>query len=69
MRQLAIVGPVELRRVLNALSGVVGATMLGVGAIFQPKARSEDHWSTSPKVVMLSEVRADASGDPPSPDA
>jgi hypothetical protein len=65
---LDIVGPMELRRLLNALGRLVGATMLGVGTIFQPKARIEDHWSTSPKVVMLSAVRADAS-DPPSPGA
>ena len=37
--------------------------------MFQPKARIDDHWSTSPKVEMVGEVPADTSGDPPSPDA
>ncbi len=66
---LAIVRRVDTGHIANALGRVLGATMLGVGAIFQPKARVDDHWSTSPKVVMVSEVASDTSGDPPSPDA
>jgi hypothetical protein len=69
MQVLAIVGPVDSSFSLNAFGRVVGATMLGVGTIFQPKARIDDHWSTSPKVVLVGEVAADASGDPPRPDA
>ncbi len=44
----------------------LGAVLLGVGAIFQPKAKADDHWSISPKVVMVIEAQSEASGDPPS---
>jgi len=41
---------------------MLGAVMLGVGAIFQPKARPGDHWSTSPKLSAGIEVDAEAVG-------
>ena len=44
----------------------LGAVLLGVGAIFQPKAKAADHWSTSPRVVMVLEAQSEESGDPPS---
>ena len=44
---------------------LVGAVMLGVGAILQPKARPDDHWSKTPKVEIHSEVGGQESGDPP----
>ncbi len=39
--------------------------MLGVGAILQPKARPDDHWSKSPKVEIHSETGGQESGGPP----
>jgi hypothetical protein len=39
--------------------------MLGVGAILQPKANTDDHWSTSPRVVLVDESSAEGSGAPP----
>ncbi len=44
---------------------VVGAVLLGVGAILQPKSRPDDHWSKSPKVEIHSEAGGQESGDPP----
>lgn len=42
--------------------GVLGAAMLGVGAILQPKADPEAHWSESPKVVLEIREEQHASG-------
>lgn len=36
-------------------SRLVGAAMLGVGAILQPKHDPKAHWSESPKVVLVQE--------------
>ena len=44
----------------------LGAVLLGVGAIFQPKAKADDHWATSQRVVMVLEAQSEQSGDPPS---
>ena len=41
---------------------VLGAAMLGVGALFQPNADPEAHWSESPKVVLEVETRVRAEG-------
>jgi hypothetical protein len=41
---------------------VLGAVVLGMATLFQPKARPDDHWSTSPKVVVLEETAAQANG-------
>jgi hypothetical protein len=65
MGVLAIVGRVDLRRILHAFGWIIGAMMVGVGTIFQPKARIDDHWSTRPKVVMVDEIASETSGDPP----
>lgn len=54
-------------RGLHAVGAVVGAAMLGVGTILQPKARLDDHWSTSPKVVLVEEGQHVDAGGPPSP--
>lgn len=45
---------------------MVGAGMLGVGAILLNKTRADDHWSTSPKVEIVDMIEdAAESGDPP----
>jgi hypothetical protein len=41
---------------------VLGAVVLGVATLFQPKVRPDDHWSTSPKIVVLDEASAHANG-------
>jgi hypothetical protein len=51
------------------IKSILAPALLGVGTIFQAKVRADDHWSTSPKIVMLREIESEASGDPPSPDA
>jgi hypothetical protein len=38
--------------------------MLGVGALLQPKARADDHWSASPKVVLEFEATHVNGGEP-----
>jgi hypothetical protein len=51
-----------VRPVGRFLRKLSGAVVLGVAAIFVPKARADDHWSTSP-VVDADEVRpGDADG-------
>lgn len=50
--------------VASLLSRLFGAVLLGVGAIFQPKARPDDHWSTSPKVQAEADDESEASGGP-----
>lgn len=52
-------------RTLHLAKRLAGAVALGVGSIFQPKPRPEDHWSSSPRVQVVSEAEADDSGDPP----
>ena len=53
------------RTVREVAHDVIGSVMLGVGTIFQPKARPDDHWSKSPKVEIQSEAGGEESGDPP----
>jgi hypothetical protein len=43
---------------------VLGAVLLGFGTIFQPKARLDEHWSTSPKIVLEVHASAEDSSDP-----
>jgi len=43
---------------------VLGAVLLGFGTIFQPKARFDDHWSTSPEIVLEVHASAEDSSDP-----
>jgi hypothetical protein len=47
-----------LRRVLRLIGSLLGAVMLGIGTLFQPKTRPDDHWSKSPKVEVLAEGEA-----------
>ncbi len=42
---------------------VLGSALLGFGTIFQPKANATDHWSTSPRTVIVTAVRDDV-GEP-----
>jgi hypothetical protein len=37
---------------------------LGVGTIFQAKARASDHWSTSPRVVISVDAPSECGADP-----
>ncbi|HYA45577.1 MAG TPA: hypothetical protein VED59_08215 [Acidimicrobiales bacterium] len=55
------------RRVLHTAGAVMGAVMLGVGTLLQLKAKQDDHWSASPKVVLVEEAHAEDSGEPPGP--
>jgi len=57
-------GPVSIIRC--AVEAGLRAAMLGVGTIFQPKVRLDDHWSVSPKVEIVHAVY-ERSGDPPRP--
>jgi hypothetical protein len=41
--------------------------MLGFGTIFQPKTNADDHWSVSPKVVIVDDGADEDSGAPPRP--
>ncbi len=43
---------------------VLRAVLLGFGTVFQPKARLDDHWSTSPKIVLEVHASAESSSDP-----
>ena len=54
-----------LRAVLRQAGLVMGAVTLGLGTIFQPKVKPDDHWATSPKVVLVTEVSRENSGGPP----
>jgi hypothetical protein len=37
------------------MKAVPRAVMLGFGTLFQPKAKSDDHWAVSPKIVIVVE--------------
>ncbi len=50
--------------VLRSVGFVLGTAMLGIGAIFQPKVKADDHWSTSPKIVLVNELRREGSSTP-----
>ena len=52
----------------KAVLKVLGPVLLGFGTIFQPKAKTTDHWSTSPQITIQVEVSADESGNPPRQD-
>jgi hypothetical protein len=52
----------------KAVLKVLGPVLLGFGTIFQPKANTTDHWSTSPQITIQVEVSADESGNPPRQD-
>jgi hypothetical protein len=54
--------------VFKAVLKVLGPVLLGFGTIFQPKANTTDHWSTSPQITIQVEVSADESGNPPRQD-
>lgn len=41
----------------------LGPALLGLGTIFQPKAKMTDHWSTSPQTSIQVEASIDESGD------
>ena len=42
---------------------LLGSALLGFGTIFQPKANATDHWSTSPRTVIVAAIRDDV-GEP-----
>lgn len=44
--------------------GVLGALLLGVATVMAPKVRPDDHWSDSPRVVIVVETEADANAEP-----
>ncbi|HEX7134409.1 MAG TPA: hypothetical protein VF228_17680 [Iamia sp.] len=48
----------------HRLLDLAGAIMLGVATIFVPKARPDDHWSTSPRAEVHEESASEASGPP-----
>ncbi len=54
--------------VFNIALKVLGPVLLGFGTIFQPKANSTDHWSTSPQITIHVAALTDESGDPPKAD-
>jgi hypothetical protein len=56
-----------VRRALRIIGSLLGAVMMGVGTLFQPKVRPDDHWSKSPKVEVVSESSQAASGPPRRP--
>jgi hypothetical protein len=43
---------------------VLRAVLLGFGTVFQPKARLDDHWSTSPKIVLAWIHRSTPAAEP-----
>ena len=43
---------------------LAAAVMLGVGGVLQRKADPTEHWSTSPRVTVATEVADESSGDP-----
>ena len=51
---------VVVRRILTLGSSLFGAVMLGVGTLFQPKVRPDDHWSQTPKVTVVIDADQDA---------
>jgi hypothetical protein len=50
------------RRIIKVIPRAV---MLGFGTLFQSKTNADDHWSVSPKVVIVEELQAEGSGAPP----
>jgi hypothetical protein len=39
------------------MKAVPRAVMLGFGTLFQPKANPDEHWATSPRIVIVHESR------------
>ncbi|MCB1014468.1 MAG: hypothetical protein KDB10_05055 [Acidimicrobiales bacterium] len=54
-----------VRPVVRAMEMLLGAVVLGVATLFQPKHRPDDHWSASPKIQVLRESGSESSGGPP----
>ncbi|MCP5027008.1 MAG: hypothetical protein GY929_12060 [Actinomycetia bacterium] len=54
----------NIRSVLRQVMRLVGAVMLGVGILFQPKVRPDDHWSVSPRIQAMADEEAEAAGGP-----
>ena len=50
------------RRGLRLVVRVLGAVVVGVAALFKPKVKPDDHWSTSPKVQVVVDAEAEAAG-------
>lgn len=48
------------RRPRSSSAKVLGGAMLGVGALFGPKADPSEHWSASPKVTIVQATRAES---------
>jgi hypothetical protein len=53
---------VTVRRSIELAGDLLGAVLLAFGAIFEPKARPDDHWSTSPRVEVVEEASAEVAG-------
>ena len=51
-----------VRRVMRIVVLVLGAVVVGVATLFKPKVKPDDHWSTSPKVQVLTESESEAAG-------
>jgi len=54
---------VRLASVFRFFLRILGPALLGVGTIFQAKARPSDHWSTSPRLMITLEAPSPASGE------
>lgn len=57
------------QRLFRLATVVLSPALLGVATVFQPKARLDDHWSTSPTLVLQCDVESPASGGRPASDA
>lgn len=53
------------RRSIELARDLLGAVLLAFGAIFEPKARPDDHWSTSPRVEVFEDTSGHVAGAPP----
>jgi hypothetical protein len=50
------------RRVGRILVLVLGAVVIGVATLFKPKVKPDDHWSTTPKVQVVTDRESEAAG-------
>jgi len=50
------------RRGLRIVIAVLGAVVVGVATLFKPKVKPDDHWSTSPKVQVMTDAESEAAG-------
>lgn len=50
------------RRFLRIVVAVLGAVVVGVATLFKPKVRPDDHWSTSPKVQVVTDAESETAG-------